>query len=109
MNFGCPHEGPTLVVASHQEATGTFTTDLAENAGIPTVSQNPTLKRKSLSGTKNKLKMLLEDQRFIHEDLERLEQGVADRMGEEPKHVSFAPLVRYSAEDAYSRNRFAIA
>ncbi|KAK4099602.1 hypothetical protein N658DRAFT_568084 [Parathielavia hyrcaniae] len=31
--------------------------------------------------------MLLEDQRYIHEDLERLEQGIADRMGEEPKHI----------------------
>ncbi|KAK0754428.1 RNA splicing factor PRP9-like protein [Schizothecium vesticola] len=29
--------------------------------------------------------MLLEQQRYIHEDLERLEQGVADRMREEPK------------------------
>lgn len=35
--------------------------------------------------------MLLEDQRYIHEDLERLEQGIADRMGEEPKHVCLAP------------------
>ncbi|KAH6850682.1 hypothetical protein B0I37DRAFT_324025 [Chaetomium sp. MPI-CAGE-AT-0009] len=31
--------------------------------------------------------MLLEDQRYIHEDLERLEQGIADRMSEEPKHI----------------------
>ncbi|KAL2269669.1 hypothetical protein VTJ83DRAFT_1853 [Remersonia thermophila] len=31
--------------------------------------------------------MLLEDQRFVHEDLERLEQGIADRMGDEPKHI----------------------
>ncbi|KAL2197689.1 hypothetical protein P885DRAFT_35131 [Corynascus similis CBS 632.67] len=31
--------------------------------------------------------MLLEDQRFIHEDLERLEQGIADRMSDEPKHI----------------------
>ncbi|KAK4157166.1 splicing factor 3a [Chaetomidium leptoderma] len=31
--------------------------------------------------------MLLEGQRYIHEDLERLEQGIADRMGEEPKHI----------------------
>ena len=36
--------------------------------------------------------MLLEDQRYIHEDLERLEQGIADRMGEEPKHVCLALL-----------------
>jgi splicing factor 3A subunit 3 len=32
--------------------------------------------------------MILEDQRYIHEDLERLEQGIADRIGDEPKHVS---------------------
>lgn len=31
--------------------------------------------------------MLLEEQRYIAEDLERLEQGVADRIGEEPKVV----------------------
>ena len=34
--------------------------------------------------------MLLEEQRFLHEDLERLEQGIADRTAEEPKHVSNA-------------------
>lgn len=33
--------------------------------------------------------MLLEEQRYIAEDLERLEQGVADRLDEEPKFVSF--------------------
>lgn len=33
--------------------------------------------------------MLLEEQRYIAEDLERLEQGIADRMGEEPKQVCF--------------------
>ncbi len=37
--------------------------------------------------------MLLEDQRYIHEDLERLEQGIADRMGEEPKHVRSPPPI----------------
>ncbi|KAK3942511.1 hypothetical protein QBC46DRAFT_447709 [Diplogelasinospora grovesii] len=31
--------------------------------------------------------MLLEEQRFIHEDLERLEQGISERMSEEPKHI----------------------
>lgn len=31
--------------------------------------------------------MVLEDQRYLHEDLERLEQGIADRIGEEPKHI----------------------
>jgi hypothetical protein len=32
--------------------------------------------------------MLLEDQRYLHEDLERLEQAVADRVAEEPRNVS---------------------
>ena len=31
----------------------------------------------------------LEEQRYIEEDLERLEQGVADRIRDDPKHVSF--------------------
>ncbi|CAN8095869.1 unnamed protein product [Discula destructiva] len=31
--------------------------------------------------------MLLEEQRYIAEDLERLEQGIADRMGEEPRQI----------------------
>ncbi|KAL1959939.1 hypothetical protein VTO42DRAFT_607 [Malbranchea cinnamomea] len=30
--------------------------------------------------------MLIEDQRFIHEDLERLEQGIADRVADEPRN-----------------------
>jgi len=34
--------------------------------------------------------MLLEDQRFIHEDLERLEQAIAERVAEEPRNVSLA-------------------
>ncbi|KAJ6107233.1 hypothetical protein N7523_008556 [Penicillium sp. IBT 18751x] len=37
--------------------------------------------------------MLLEDQRFIHEDLERLEQAVADRVAEKPRNVSYFALV----------------
>ena len=32
--------------------------------------------------------MVLEDQRFIHEDLERLEQAIADRVAEDPRNVS---------------------
>ena len=32
--------------------------------------------------------MLFEDQRFLHEDLERIEQGISDRVAEDPKHVS---------------------
>ncbi|KAI0868308.1 hypothetical protein GGS24DRAFT_482777 [Hypoxylon argillaceum] len=31
--------------------------------------------------------MLLEEQRFLHEDLERLEQGIADRISEEPRQI----------------------
>lgn len=31
--------------------------------------------------------MLLEDQRFIHEDLERLEQGITDRTAEDPRNI----------------------
>lgn len=36
--------------------------------------------------------MILEEQRYIHEDLERLEQGISDRLAEEPKHVRCAQL-----------------
>ncbi|KAI9047161.1 hypothetical protein LZ554_008615 [Drepanopeziza brunnea f. sp. 'monogermtubi'] len=31
--------------------------------------------------------MILEEQRFLHEDLERLEQGISDRVAEEPRHI----------------------
>jgi len=31
--------------------------------------------------------MILEEQRFLHEDLERLEQGISDRVAEDPRHV----------------------
>ncbi|KAL7919172.1 hypothetical protein ACQKWADRAFT_302218 [Trichoderma austrokoningii] len=31
--------------------------------------------------------LVLEEQRYIHEDLERLEQGIADRIREDPKHI----------------------
>lgn len=34
--------------------------------------------------------MLHEDLRYVHEDVERLEQAIADRVLEEPKHVSRA-------------------
>lgn len=33
--------------------------------------------------------MILEEQRFLHEDLERLEQGISDRIATEPRQVSF--------------------
>ena len=31
--------------------------------------------------------MILEEQRFLHEDLERLEAAIADRVTDEPRHV----------------------
>lgn len=31
--------------------------------------------------------LVLEEQRYIHEDLERIEQAIADRIADEPKHV----------------------
>ncbi|RMZ89549.1 hypothetical protein DV736_g3214, partial [Chaetothyriales sp. CBS 134916] len=33
--------------------------------------------------------MLVEEQRFLHEDLERLEQAIAERVAEDPKNVRF--------------------
>lgn len=41
-------------------------------------------------------RMLLEDQRFIHEDLERLEQAIADRLVEEPRNVSCTQFLSLS-------------
>lgn len=38
--------------------------------------------------------MPLEDQRFIHEDLERLEQGITDRVAEDPRNVSRISLCK---------------
>lgn len=37
--------------------------------------------------------MILEEQRFLHEDLERLEQGISDRVIEDPRHVSISSYV----------------
>ena len=31
--------------------------------------------------------MIIEDQRFVHEDLERLEQAISDRLIEDPRNV----------------------
>ena len=31
--------------------------------------------------------MLIEEQRFLSEDLERLESAISDRLGDEPKQV----------------------
>lgn len=42
--------------------------------------------------------MLLEEQRFLHEDLERLEQGISDRVAEDPRHVwtiALNPFVQF--------------
>ena len=38
--------------------------------------------------------MLIEDQRFLHEDLERLEQGISDRIAEDPRNVSSFSSIR---------------
>ena len=40
--------------------------------------------------------MLLEEQRFIHEDLERLEQAISDRIADEPRLVSLPPIFTFS-------------
>ena len=40
--------------------------------------------------------MLLENQRFLHEDLERLEQAISDRVLEDPRHVSSFPVSHLS-------------
>lgn len=42
--------------------------------------------------------MLLEEQRYLHEDLERLEQGIADRCRENPKHVSTSSRMQSEAD-----------
>ncbi len=39
--------------------------------------------------------MLIEDQRFVHEDLERLEQGISDRLAEDPRNVSTSLIALY--------------
>ena len=55
--------------------------------------------------------MLLEEQRFLHEDLERLEQGISDRVAEDPRHVSHpigfliaAQLIRTKIRDRLNRD-----
>jgi len=45
--------------------------------------------------------MLYEDLRSIHEDAERLEQAIADRTLEEPKHVSASYCVLTHPGEAY--------
>ena len=52
--------------------------------------------------------MLLEEQRFLHEDLERLEAGISDRMTGDPRHVgpSFCTK-RISLTQSQIRDRLA--
>jgi splicing factor 3A subunit 3 len=38
--------------------------------------------------------MIVEDQRFIHEDLERLEQGISDRLAEDPRNVTIPQMIQ---------------
>jgi len=40
----------------------------------------------------NPAAMILEEQRFLHEDLERLEQAISDRVAEEPRQASSSSL-----------------
>jgi hypothetical protein len=47
--------------------------------------------------------MLLEDQRYLHEDLERLEQAIADRVAEEPRNVS---LRRETSVTSFANSQF---
>jgi hypothetical protein len=42
--------------------------------------------------------MVLEEQRFIHEDLERLEQAIADRVAEEPRNVRYPSVLLHCSE-----------
>lgn len=37
--------------------------------------------------------MLIEEERHILEDLERLEEGIVERLGDEPKQVMFPILL----------------
>lgn len=42
--------------------------------------------------------MILEEQRFLSEDLERLESAISDRIGEEPKQAWAILSVSYASE-----------
>lgn len=50
--------------------------------------------------------MLLEEQRFLHEDLERLEQGISDRVAEDPRHVNGSCSLKYLNQRSSVVNRF---
>ena len=51
---------------------------------------------------------ILEEQRYIQEDLERLEQAIADRVRDEPKHVSMRAQNPVFAFANHKYFRFAI-
>lgn len=50
--------------------------------------------------------MILEEQRFLHEDLERLEQGIADRVAEDPKQVRIEAICLSSVNHSNLLSRF---
>src|ERR1700761_7582866 len=49
--------------------------------------------------------MVLEEQRLLHEDLERLEQAIADRVLDDPKHVSSLQVKRAQLNAIQIRDR----
>jgi hypothetical protein len=75
---GIPH-GP---VARHQICEFPRFSLCLVNFSILVANSQHTLERTQLPS-----KMLIEEQRFLHEDLERLEQGISDRMAEDPRNV----------------------
>ncbi|CBY01634.1 predicted protein [Plenodomus lingam JN3] len=52
--------------------------------------------------------MLLEDQRHLHEDLERLEDAAAERLLEDPPHVSTALSCRIAFHQHALSSRIAL-
>lgn len=71
--------------ASPSSILGSFSITLTISGCL---SHVPVIKRSSAHG--RYFRMLLEEQRFIHEDLERLEQAVADRVAVPPRNVRTA-------------------
>jgi len=45
--------------------------------------------------------MLVEDLRSAHEDVERLEAAIAERVMDEPKHVSWNTLMMYAQQSLH--------
>jgi hypothetical protein len=70
----------TQVILTHSNTTSNFPT--------LRLSREDTELGKCLGHLQGARMLVLEEQRYIHEDLERLEQGIADRIRDEPKHVS---------------------